>query len=107
MAVLNAKTIWDMGLEEIEERLTQMESELMKIRGVLSSGGIPEDVGKAREIKRTIGRLNTIKAIKQKKENEQPAKPEKKAAKNTQKKQTKETLKKTKTKKTIQKTSKK
>jgi ribosomal protein L29 len=39
----------------------------MKIRGVLASGGIPENVGKAKEIKRTIARINTFKSRKEEK----------------------------------------
>ncbi len=66
MAVLSAKDIWEMNADEIDERLDQMASELMKIRGVLSSGGVPEEVGKAREIRRTIARLQTIRHLKEK-----------------------------------------
>jgi ribosomal protein L29 len=33
----------------------------MKIRGGLASGGVPENVGKTREIKRTIARILTKK----------------------------------------------
>ena len=58
----------------MDERLTQLRKELMKIRGVLASGGIPEEVGKAREIKRTIARIKTIRAQKAK------AKPNKEVA---------------------------
>ncbi|MFC2153959.1 50S ribosomal protein L29 [Candidatus Altiarchaeota archaeon] len=85
MAVLNAKTIWEMEANEIDDSLIQMRGELMKIRGVLSSGGIPEDVGKAREIRRTIARLKTIQhqrekegKIKSKTETESKKKPTKK-----------------------------
>lgn len=65
MAVLSAKDIWEMNADEIDERLDQMASELMKIRGILSSGGVPEEVGKAREIRRTIARLKTIRHLKE------------------------------------------
>lgn len=50
-----------MTSEELDEHLSELRLELMKIRGVLSSGGIPEDVGKSREIKKTIARILTIK----------------------------------------------
>jgi large subunit ribosomal protein L29 len=62
MAILRSDEIQGMDDSEMDERLTQLRKELMKIRGVLASGGIPEEVGKAREIKRTIARIKTIKA---------------------------------------------
>ncbi len=61
MAILRSKEIAEMTSEELDEHLSELRLELMKIRGVLSSGGIPEDVGKSREIKKTIARILTIK----------------------------------------------
>ncbi|MEA3254397.1 MAG: 50S ribosomal protein L29 [Candidatus Altiarchaeota archaeon] len=55
-----------MGVEELDDRLSQLQDDLMKIKGVLASGGIPEDIGRAREIRRTIAKILTIKNIKQK-----------------------------------------
>ncbi|MFH1054723.1 MAG: 50S ribosomal protein L29 [Candidatus Altiarchaeota archaeon] len=66
MAILRSDEIQGMNDSEMDERLTQLRKELMKIQGVLASGGIPEEVGKAREIKRTIARIKTIKAQKAK-----------------------------------------
>jgi hypothetical protein len=53
----------------------------MKIRGVLASGGMPEDVGKAREIRRTIARILTIRKEKPSTKKELPKKKENKAKK--------------------------
>jgi large subunit ribosomal protein L29 len=64
MAIIRSDEIQGMNDSEMDERLTQLRKELMKIRGVLASGGIPEEVGKAREIRRTIARIKTIKAQK-------------------------------------------
>ncbi len=64
MAIIRSSEIQGMNDSEMDERLTQLRKELMKIRGVLASGGIPEEVGKAREIRRTIARIKTIKAQK-------------------------------------------
>lgn len=61
MAILRSDEIQGMNDSEIDERLTQLRKDLMKINGVLASGGIPEEVGKVREIKRTIARIRTIK----------------------------------------------
>jgi large subunit ribosomal protein L29 len=60
MAILRAKEIKELTKEELEEKQFQLNSDLMKIRGVLASGGIPENVGKAKEIKRTIARIKTF-----------------------------------------------
>jgi len=50
-----------MGADEIDKHLVEIQRELMKIRGVLASGGIPEDVGKTRELRRAVARILTIK----------------------------------------------
>lgn len=50
-----------MEAEELDEHLTQLQRDLMKIRGVIASGGVPEDLGKTREIRKTIARISTIK----------------------------------------------
>jgi len=70
MAILRNHEIWEMDIEELDDRLSQLREDLMKIKGVLASGGIPEDIGRAREIKRTIARILTIKNIKQKEQKE-------------------------------------
>ena len=62
MAILRSSEIGGMSEPEMDEQITQLRKELMKINGVLASGGIPEEVGKAREIRRTIARLKTKKA---------------------------------------------
>ncbi len=61
MAILRPEELREMNHEELDKRLSDLRLEYMKIKGVLSSGGIPEDIGRAREIKRTIARILTIK----------------------------------------------
>jgi len=61
MAILRASAIRELPEKELDERLADLKKNLMKIRGVLASGGMPEDVGKAREIRHTIARILTIK----------------------------------------------
>jgi len=61
MAILRSSEIAGMEDSEMDEQLSQIRKNLMKIRGVLASGGIPEDVSKTREMKRTIARLLTEK----------------------------------------------
>jgi large subunit ribosomal protein L29 len=61
MAILRSNEIAGMEDSEMDEQLSQIRKNLMKIRGVLASGGIPEDVSKTREMKRTIARILTEK----------------------------------------------
>lgn len=61
MAILRNNEIRDLSTEELEDKLTQMQGDMMKIRGVLASGGIPEHVGQLRETRRTIARIQTYK----------------------------------------------
>ena len=60
MAILQTHELLEMGDDELEKNLQELQEELMKINGVLASGGIPEDIGKVKEIKRTIARIKTI-----------------------------------------------
>ena len=61
MAILRSDEIRLMEISEMNERLNDLRSDLMKIKGVLVSGGVPEDVGKVREIRHNIARILTIK----------------------------------------------
>ncbi|MFH1403913.1 MAG: 50S ribosomal protein L29 [Candidatus Altiarchaeota archaeon] len=61
MAIIRSSEIREMDVPEMDEQITQLRKDLMKMRGVLASGGIPEGVGKTREIKRTIARILTEK----------------------------------------------
>jgi large subunit ribosomal protein L29 len=61
MTEVRSSEIGKMGGEEREKHLTELKKNLMKIRGGLASGGVPENVGKTREIKRTIARILTKK----------------------------------------------
>lgn len=61
MAEFRASEIEKMGVDEQDKHLAELKRNLMKIKGGLASGGIPEDVGKTREIRRTIARILTKK----------------------------------------------
>lgn len=61
MADLRASELREQNETELEDSLTDLRGRLMKIQGGLASGGIPEDVGKTREIRRTIAKILTIK----------------------------------------------
>ncbi len=61
MAILRSKELLEMDDDELDKHLSELQDELMKINGILASGGIPEDIGKVREIRHTIARILTIK----------------------------------------------
>ena len=65
MAIIRSGEIRDMEASELDEKEGQLRKDLMKMKGVLASGGIPEGVGKTREIKRTIARILTVKSEKE------------------------------------------
>lgn len=66
MSVLKPTEIVEMSDNERAKHLVELRKELMRIRGGLASGGIPEGVGKTREIRRTIARILTIKNMEDK-----------------------------------------
>ena len=60
MADLRTEEIRAMDPPEREKHLSELRKTLMKIQGGVASGGVPEDIGKTREIKKTIARILTI-----------------------------------------------
>lgn len=66
MAILRSKEIWEMEIEDIQEKLNELKAELAKNISKSSAAGINENPGKIRELKRTIARVLTIMNQKQK-----------------------------------------
>lgn len=66
MAILRAKELREMGLDEMEEHLKDLYKRRMKIKSDIAAGISSEDIGSIREVKRTIARLLTIKHEKEK-----------------------------------------
>ena len=66
MAILRSKEIWEMEIEDIEEKLVELSEELAKNISKSAAAGINENPGKTRELKRTIARVLTIMNQKQK-----------------------------------------
>jgi large subunit ribosomal protein L29 len=65
MAILRSEEIRDLSLEEIEEKLKELNDELLREKSMIASGGAPENPGRIKEIKRTIARILTIKTQKE------------------------------------------
>ncbi len=61
MAILKARQIREMKLEEIEKKISELRLELMKEMANVKMRRPIKNPGKIRELKRTIARLLTIK----------------------------------------------
>ena len=59
MAILRSKEIWDMEVDEIQDKLVELRAELSKNVSKSAAAGVIENPGKIRELKR-FGKLMTI-----------------------------------------------
>lgn len=59
MAILTTEEMDDMGREDLEKKLDELQLELAKERAQVKIGGVPENPGKMNEMKRTIARIKT------------------------------------------------
>ncbi len=59
--MLKAKEIREMSEDEIEKKLNDLRLELMKERAKITIGGVPENPGRVKEIKKAIARILTIR----------------------------------------------
>ena len=66
MAILRSNEIWEMEIEEIQEKLIEPKAELNKNVSKGAAAGVIENPGQIRELKRTIARVLTIMSQKQK-----------------------------------------
>ena len=60
MPILHMEQIRAMPLEEREERLQELRTELIKIQTTIRAGGAIENPGRIREIKKTIAKILTV-----------------------------------------------
>ncbi len=60
MAILRAKNIRDMRSEDRVKKLKELKLELFKEKGKIDVGGVSDNPGKIRELRRTIARILTI-----------------------------------------------
>lgn len=59
MPILRKREMREMNLQEMDEKLIELETELMRLRGKIHAGGAIENPGRIRNLKRTIARLKT------------------------------------------------
>jgi large subunit ribosomal protein L29 len=60
MTILHAAEIRDMTPAERENELEDLETELLNAQAVKAAGGMPDNPGRIKELRRTIARIKTI-----------------------------------------------
>ena len=66
LAIMRIKEIRALSMPELEDKLSELESELMLELGAIASGVAPKNPGKIKEMKKTIARIKTIMRKKEK-----------------------------------------
>ncbi|RMF90571.1 MAG: 50S ribosomal protein L29 [Methanobacteriota archaeon] len=64
MAIFRKDEIRDMDIDEIDEKIGELKQELLKINTTVASGGVADNPGRIKAIRRTIARMKTIRAEK-------------------------------------------
>ncbi|HKM50968.1 MAG TPA: 50S ribosomal protein L29 [Candidatus Bathyarchaeia archaeon] len=64
MPILRKRELKQLLPEEREKKLVELRTELVKLRTSVKSGGTVENVGRIRELKRTIARILTVENLK-------------------------------------------
>lgn len=65
MPILRLKDMRAMSSEDRRKKLTELRTELMRLKTMIKAGGAVENPGRIRELRKTVARILTI-------ENEQP-----------------------------------
>ncbi|HOT07479.1 MAG: 50S ribosomal protein L29P [Methanosaeta sp. PtaB.Bin039] len=60
MAIFKMEEVRNMSSEEMAEELFKLETELVRERGLVATGGAPEKPGRIKEVRRTIARIKTV-----------------------------------------------
>ncbi len=60
MSIFRIDEIRKMSERERKEELERLRMDLMRERGIIATGGAPENPGRVREIRRTIARIKTV-----------------------------------------------
>jgi len=60
MTILHSDEIRDMTPAEREAELEDLDTELLNAKSVLAAGGMPDNPGRVKELRRTIARIKTI-----------------------------------------------
>ena len=57
MAIIKKSDLKKMKADELDKKLVELRQELMKANAQITSGTVPENPGRVREMKKTIARL--------------------------------------------------
>lgn len=60
MPVIRIKDIRDMSSEERRRRVTELRTELVRLKTMIKAGGTIENTGRIRELRKAIARILTI-----------------------------------------------
>ena len=60
MPIIRMKDIRAMSPEDRKKRLSELRTELMRLRTMVKAGGAPENPSQVQEIRRTIARILTV-----------------------------------------------
>ena len=61
MAILRSQEIRNLAPDKIEEKLKELKKENKKEKGKVDVGGVADNPGRIKEIRRTTARIHTIK----------------------------------------------
>jgi large subunit ribosomal protein L29 len=60
MPILRLKEIRDMSSEERRKKLTELKTELLRLKTMIKAGGTVENPARMKELRKTIARILTI-----------------------------------------------
>ncbi len=60
MAILRNDEIRDMDTGELEEKMNDLQKELVEERGQIEVGGFADNPGRIKEMKKTVARIKTV-----------------------------------------------
>lgn len=60
MPIVRIKELRDMPSEERRRRVTELQTELVRLRTMIKAGGSIEDTGRVKELRRAIARILTV-----------------------------------------------
>ncbi|HDQ59641.1 MAG TPA: 50S ribosomal protein L29 [Candidatus Woesearchaeota archaeon] len=61
MAILHMAEMRKMKSDELENKISDLKKELMRVRTQISQGTSPEKPGRVKEVRKTIARILTLK----------------------------------------------
>jgi large subunit ribosomal protein L29 len=65
MAIIRKNELVQMDEKTLNEKLTELKMELIKINAQISMGTLPENPGRIKEIRKTIARIKTLKNMRE------------------------------------------